>query len=81
MGVCEGSGGLGVDGWLPGSPIASSICVLSCLVMPVVSTGYWVVWVILLSMLHVGWDMVGVLGSAVVMLEQPVHNHFIVHLA
>ena len=33
----------------------------------------------LLTMLHVGGDMVGVLGSAVVVMEQPVHNHFIVH--
>ena len=41
---------------------------------------HWVVWVMLLSMLHVEGDMVGVLGCAVVVIEQPVlHNHIIVH--
>ena len=33
---------------------------------------FWVVCFMLLSMLHVGGDMVGVLGDAVVVIWQPV---------
>ena len=41
---------------------------------------FWVVWLMLLSMLHVGGDMAWLLGCVVVVIGQPVlHNHIIVH--
>ena len=71
-------GGVGGLQWLLDGLRDLTPPVVLCLVLSYCGV-FWVVWCMLLTMLHVEGDMVWMLGCAVVVIGQPVHHNFIVH--